>query len=293
MIMVIILIIFLMFAAIYDAESLDASFQACSSPVSCGKLHNIGYPFSVDGLTPPYCGRALVLHCGGNATYDYPLLRINENRALYQVLGIENFTISLKIYHNNCSVHSVDSGEVHVQKGLTYSSSVEDFLLWYECKNSSVVDIADSLTCSDGSGNITTYYRLINMFHGDICKSVRIPVFRTELDNYLHGNESVTTMLRKGFEMDYPIEDFQSCLHCKSSGGVCGSSENLDFVCFCKDRSYTYTCSISDTGRKSGNSPQPPNSYIVTPGARSISKKGIQIALCARMHKLWGGGGEG
>ena len=83
------------------------------------------------------------------------------------------------------------------------------------CKNRSVLDVADSLTCSDGSGNITTYYRLINMFRKDTCKNMRIPVYRTELDNYLHGNESLKNMLKKGFEMDYPIEDFQTCLCCK------------------------------------------------------------------------------
>ncbi|KAJ8446549.1 hypothetical protein Cgig2_019702 [Carnegiea gigantea] len=76
----------------------------------------------------------------------------------------------------------------------------------------SVLDVADSLTCSDGSGNITTFYRLINMFREDTRKNMRIPVFGTKLDNYLHENESLKNMLKKGFETDYPIEAFQACL---------------------------------------------------------------------------------
>jgi len=252
MIIITILIIFLTFLTSYGTASIDARYQACSSPVSCGKFHSIRYPFSVNGITPSYCGRALELHCARNGADDYPLLHIDEHDgASYQVLGINNFTIGFKLYHNNCLVHSLDPDAALVQRGLTYSSSVEDFLLWYECKNSSVLDGADPVTCSGISGNTTTYYRLANLFNGDSCKIMKARVLN--INNYLQRNVTLLNMLKKGFEMDYPIEDFQHCLHCEHSGGVCGSSENLAFVCFCKDQPYTYACPLSDSSLKSGN----------------------------------------
>ncbi|XP_074276885.1 LEAF RUST 10 DISEASE-RESISTANCE LOCUS RECEPTOR-LIKE PROTEIN KINASE-like 2.4 [Silene latifolia] len=77
-----------------------------------------------------------------------------------------------------------------------------------------------------------------------LCSTRRVfPVLKSELVELNNGNASLTRVLNTGFEVEYMV-DFDRCLACKNSGGVCGSSGDNTwiFVCFCPEGPYTRVC---------------------------------------------------
>lgn len=148
--------------------SFGDEYDNCNALVSCGDIHNVGYPFWGLGRSP-YCGHpALQLHCPSNYAGSYPIVAINqqqsgllqingdyhdEQNVSYRVLSVRSsssnyITIQLQeLYlqsHSTCPIHLIN---VTSEGTNLFDYSTSSINLFYDCNNQQYMQDLNSFTC--------------------------------------------------------------------------------------------------------------------------------------------------
>ncbi|KAK9677273.1 hypothetical protein RND81_11G132200 [Saponaria officinalis] len=242
--------IFIIILVLPSSTGVDSGYITCTSSLfSCGNVSNVGYPFWGDGR-PRYCGHpALQLQCFQSENGEWPTLTIgSKDEAPYNVLSMKHFdsniTLELQGFENiHCTSYNKNISNI-----FKFSPSVENITFLYNCPSNILPRNSTNLVTCYEDQNHAKYqaYYVSNMSaHKEYssCSSTVVPVFRKPL--VLHNKgvvRSITQVLSQGFEASY--EYSPECLRCKNSGGICGSSNVLDFVCLCKNRPSNYVCQM-------------------------------------------------
>ncbi|KAK3425890.1 hypothetical protein EUGRSUZ_F02104 [Eucalyptus grandis] len=241
----------------------DPSYLNCSSTIQCGGLQNASYPFW--GLNrASYCGLSeFELTCQDNATALVTIV----NQA-YRVLRIDNTSPSMTVARNDYWNTICPSNLINTTQDITSpfsytTDTVANLTLYYGCPPSPI-QITSSIASSQfhctingtymmsyfvtklsngmtyGGVNLTdvmTYYKSCNT--SMVLAASRSAVQEIELNS---NNMTVVSAINKGFGLQWTADD--KCNGCLGSGGQCGRNETSeDFVCYCRDKSYSSACS--------------------------------------------------
>ncbi|KAF8006639.1 hypothetical protein BT93_K0827 [Corymbia citriodora subsp. variegata] len=242
----------------------DRSYLNCSSTIQCGDLQNVSYPFW--GLNrASYCGLSeFKLTCQDNTTALITI--VNQP---YQVLQINNtsqsMTVARKDYWNTICPSNLINTTQDITSPFSYTTDVANNLtLYYGCPASPsqiAPLIANSqFNCTIGGTYMMGYFvtKLSNsmtyigmnlsavMEYYESCKtSVVLAANRSavlKIESVTSPNNmTLVSAINEGFGLQWTADD--KCIGCLSSGGQCGRNTSGDFVCYCRDKSYSSTCS--------------------------------------------------
>ncbi|KAK9677282.1 hypothetical protein RND81_11G133100 [Saponaria officinalis] len=218
--------IFVAFLVLPSSTGVDDRYKTCASSLfSCGSnVSNVGYPFWGD-RRPQYCGHpALKLQC----------LK-NEEKGGNLTLTIDGGPFNLP-----CTLYMKDFSQV-----FNYTPNVETLTLFYNCRIDIDAHNFGSVPCYQGHTKYQAYF-VSNMSalkdYASYCSSVEVPVPRNELDLYNKRKVGLGQVLSQGFEVNYAYSS--ECLRCNNSGGICGSSDVSNFVCFCTNGAFELGCQM-------------------------------------------------
>ena len=228
----------------------NIQYGACFANYSCGKIHNIGYPFW-GGNRPEYCGILdFKLNCKDNSNSFMNVLGANSSGyAGVRVLDIDTSLHTMIVSPDKIFDHCFlrDSSKPFLSS-LKLDSTNKTISLFYGCNKNceSMYKFKSSRCISDGT--YSTFYYFGNL--PDIgkvnkpcsCKNnITFPVDMRELIK-LRSNVSLQSILMKwpNIRMEY-MTNFKACSKCEESGGRCGSISD-HFVCFCQDGQQPVIC---------------------------------------------------
>ncbi|KAL3735275.1 hypothetical protein ACJRO7_024412 [Eucalyptus globulus] len=243
----------------------DQSYLNCSSTIQCGGLQNVSYPFW--GLNrASYCGLSeFELTCQDNATALVTIV----NQA-YRVLRIDNTSPSMTVARNDYWNTICPSNLINTTQDITSpfsytTDTVANLTLYYGCPPSTSPTtsmIASSqFNCTINgtymTGHFVTKLSNINTYAGislgdatgyykSCDTSVVLDANRSavlEIESATNPNNmTVVSAIKEGFGLLWTADD--KCNGCLGSGGQCGRNETSgDFVCYCRDKSYSSACS--------------------------------------------------
>ncbi|XP_038724622.1 LEAF RUST 10 DISEASE-RESISTANCE LOCUS RECEPTOR-LIKE PROTEIN KINASE-like 2.7 [Tripterygium wilfordii] len=238
-----ILFFFILACAEEDQDFLDCSFH----DFNCGELVNISYPFWGNGR-PQKCGHRLFeLKCLSNGTTT---IFINQHE--YQVVGINNFSHSIKISRPRERCPSTFGGET-VAYTFNYSNTVQNLTLFYNCTTTPYSSLSsNNFLCPVGGTERDAFYGHDILFGGagfndTACNiQVKVPVEEEILDELIqNGVGQLDEALKEPFGVNYFT--YVLCDSCVGSGGNCGtnlssSSPVSQFICFCHDGHHRLRC---------------------------------------------------
>ncbi|XP_074276889.1 LEAF RUST 10 DISEASE-RESISTANCE LOCUS RECEPTOR-LIKE PROTEIN KINASE-like 1.3 [Silene latifolia] len=253
-------ILLILLTTIRLSSANNAYYTVCSNTLfSCGSVKNVGYPFW-GGNRPQFCGRQnFGLRCENGPTAGpsiHQLGTTNGGDSLRaRVVSINTSLHTMSLVQNPFSRDNSISCEKLIKnetvfnllKPFKLSPLVANISLFLSCRGSVANYSASlkSLTCNGVNSTADTAYfvdkpeDVANI--SKLCSTKRVfQVLKSELDELKKGKESLTGVLKKGFEVEYTV-DFDACSACQNSGGVCGSSDDNEkrFVCYCSDGTHT------------------------------------------------------
>ncbi|KAH9605250.1 hypothetical protein KSS87_002438, partial [Heliosperma pusillum] len=239
----------------------NAYYTICKNTLfSCGNVPNVGYPFW-GGDRPQFCGHQdFGLTCQNGPTVGPFIYRMGttsgKESVSARVVSINTSSHTMSLVQNpfcynvtpiSCQSLVRNETITKLSQPFKFSRLVANISLLLSC-GASVANYSSHLkfmTC-DGANTAmdSAYYVDKQEDVGNIsklCSTTRVfPVLKSELDDLNKGNVSLTSVLNKGFEVEYTL-DFDVCSVCQNSGGVCGSSNDneMRFSCYCSDETRT------------------------------------------------------
>ncbi|KAK3425979.1 hypothetical protein EUGRSUZ_F02517 [Eucalyptus grandis] len=215
----------------------DASYLSCNSTIQCGILQNASYPFWGSNR-PSYCGLPnFELTCQDNTT---PLLNISNQifRPLIPIPPSSSFSYTsdtvasnLTLYYGcEASTSQIVSTIIKSQFNCTINNNNDTG--YFITKKVSDIPYADPTT-------IATYF-------GGCTTSVVLPAYQSAIQEIESNPTSATveSAIDEGFGLQWTVDN--QCTLCLASGGQCGRDNSSgDFTCYCKDKSYSSTCSAA------------------------------------------------
>ncbi|GAB4861017.1 hypothetical protein Ancab_036179 [Ancistrocladus abbreviatus] len=228
-------------------------YDICSNLYSCGKILNVGCPFWGDGR-PEWCGeKEFKLICLSNSSY--PFIQIGTTPFLVRNIDTSNHSITIVqkadfMFTNNTSCPPAHLMSTTLNESLfDISQSIVNLTIHYTCSsndsrvNSSSSSSSSSMTCPyysynsanttmSSGGSVTVYESGVK---GDGCNArvSNVLVNSRELEKLKRNRTTLWEVLNEGFEVEYKA-NFSACRGCNLSGGVCGSSNQSLFHCFCR-----------------------------------------------------------
>ncbi|KAI6691544.1 hypothetical protein NL676_028372 [Syzygium grande] len=244
----------------------DPSYLNCSSTIQCGDLQNVSYPFW--GLNrASYCGLSeFELTCQDNTT---GLITITNQP--YRVLRIDSTSQTMTVARNDywntiCPSNLINATEeITLPFSYTTDTAIKNLTLYYGCPETSsqiAPLIAKSqFNCTLNGTNvmgyfetkvreITTYMTVDLMAVSSYLATCNTSVILVVNQSAVQGIESTTNLtnatvvsaIDEGFGLQWTAGN--KCAGCLGSGGQCGQNTSSgDFVCYCRDKSYSSTCS--------------------------------------------------
>ncbi|KAK3425886.1 hypothetical protein EUGRSUZ_F02100 [Eucalyptus grandis] len=220
----------------------DQSYLNCSSTIQYGGLQNVSYPFW--GLNrASYCGLSeFELTCQDNATALVTIV----NQA-YRVLRIDNTSPSMTVARNDYWNTICPSNLINTTQDITSpfsytTDTVANLTLYYGCPPSPI-QITSLIASSQFHCTINGTY-MMSYFVTKLSNSMTYGgVNLTDVMTYYKScNTSMVLAANRGFGLQWAADD--KCNGCLGSGGQCGRNETSeDFVCYCRDKSYSSACS--------------------------------------------------
>lgn len=218
-------------------------YERCGKYFSCGNVTNVGHPFW-GGIRPEGCGYPeLELKCEDNATAEMEIMGLK-----YQVLDINQSAQIVRLARDDLvqgiCLDQFDS-TVLDSKLFEYADGTQNITVLYGCPPPYGAMPA-SFTCKINGVNETDAYVLEGDVGPSFCNaSVLVPVLGTLVDQI--GNLGLSQIVKKGFKVEYKVDDGGLCSECEESQGRCGFdvSKNETF-CICPDGNVGYpACSKS------------------------------------------------
>ncbi|KAL3735278.1 hypothetical protein ACJRO7_024415 [Eucalyptus globulus] len=241
----------------------DASYLNCSSPIQCGDLQNVSYPFL--GLNrPSYCGLPeFELTCQDNTA----LINIsNEDYRVLRIDGTSQMTVARNDYWKTFCPTNFKNTTQEITSPFSYTTDTvaSNLTLYYGCQVipttiTLTTIITSQFTCTN-SGNIVTGYFLtknvsdvassssvnfsaIVSYFGDCNTSVVLAANQSAIQE-IESSPSSTTLVSaidEGFGLTWTVDT--KCSGCLASGGQCGRDNSTgNFVCYCPDKPYSSAC---------------------------------------------------
>ena len=228
-------------------------------------MKGLGYPFWGDGR-PKFCGQqGFELKCQDD---DYPLIDIGSLE--FRVLNISNSTYTMRIARTDFWDQTCPKDFQSTTLNYTlfdYAGTDRNLTLFYGCPDEvlsqlpATWNISNNFTGSVEGINDTTVFYADEAFLGidqhlailRTCKiNVTLPVLGAAIDELnadrtggeFSNGERLEKALNMGFDVDYSVVG-GLCVHCNTTGGICGSSSTSQFSCLCRDKSYPYSCQKS------------------------------------------------
>ncbi|POO01882.1 Wall-associated receptor kinase, C-terminal [Trema orientale] len=208
----------------FSYSSDTQEFIQCSRPYKCGTLRNLSFPFWGNDR-PEFCGhQSFELDCRYK---QYPVIEINglEYRLLDNT-PLDKMTIArLDLWDNPCSPKFLNTTLDH--------------------------------DLFRGDGDVVYYaddylMRILRPELGMCRGVVRVPVFKTALENTMGGKVELKEALNQGFEVEYYYYSSRlwGCRSCEESGGSCGfNTTTQKFLCFCRDHQEGGVCFTNNQDR--------------------------------------------
>ncbi|KAL9246180.1 hypothetical protein vseg_019748 [Gypsophila vaccaria] len=290
-------ILFILLSVISSSYAADnANFTICStSPFSCGKIQNVQYPFW-GGDRPQFCGiQNFELKCVSAYPFIYHVGTDGPDSLGGKVIKIHTDSHRISVvqsqfsYGDNVLCEKLIKNEtvINLSKPFSFSPLVTNISLFFDCDSSieKYRKYYQSFSCTkepNDSEDPTIYY--VAKYASRISKSCQtrrvFPVMKSWLVKMSKGNGSILEVLRKGFQLEYKVDD-KGCSECQKSGGLCGSSDSANtakptFLCYCPNGEYPLACPKSE--KKSGI-------YIASGvGGGTLLVFVAVVAICCRKH---------
>ncbi|KAI9128285.1 hypothetical protein K1719_001278 [Acacia pycnantha] len=219
----------------------DYRYTNCSSTTfSCGK--SLAYPFW-GGDRPNYCGLPdFQVICEGD------ILTITIRSLKYRVLQLYSTSPILVVarddYFDIYSCPADYKNNTFDQTPFTYvEKGLASVTILYNCPTSSFPppfpsNIIDK-PCKKADGSDIPVYYFAGPWYSSDCTSVFMPIYE---ENFGEVAADTQDVLRKGFGLQYKVNNNEECKRCSQSGGQCGY-EGGQFSCFCKDGPKKTSCS--------------------------------------------------
>ncbi|KAK2631243.1 hypothetical protein EUGRSUZ_L03194, partial [Eucalyptus grandis] len=238
----------------------DASYLSCNSTIQCGILQNASYPFWGSNR-PSYCGLPnFELTCQDNTT---PLLNISNQ--IFRVLqfndSLKTMTVARNDYWGTICPASYTNTTQAVTSSFGYTSDTVagNLTLYYGCEASPTTTasaiVNSQFNCT--TNGVTGYFitkkvsditnidpTILATYFGGCTTSVVLPANQSAIQEIELNptNATVVSAIDKGFGLQWTVDN--QCTLCLASGGQCGQDTSSgNFVCYCRDKSYSSTCS--------------------------------------------------
>ena len=174
------------------------------------------------------------------------LLQVNQSLESFEVLDIDSSTMRIVLqdfehtqYLAQCIFPSSSLTKPAAAEDLIeYSARVENISLLYDCQPNVAGALArlKDFTCPTDQGYCGMAYYWKNHKSNDeldkFCQSIETPVLGK--DDLKRGSVTLKSVLEKGFELNYSKIYLRDCSACQRSGGACGFSTDVGFLCYCK-----------------------------------------------------------
>lgn len=210
-------------------------YSNCNSPVECGGLGKIEYPFWVNGAQPDYCGHPrFKLDC---LRGDFPTIQIMHRD--YLVMDIDYDTQILKMatfYEFFCPEFDIAMDSTL----FSYTSDVEIATVFYDCSSTDPHPGSYNFSCVINSfpndAYLVTNTSAASEFASECNFSASVPVVVPK------SADGVKEILSSVFKVNWTVNKTE-CDECVGSGGRCGYNSTLDQpCCFCPDNPYRNKC---------------------------------------------------
>ncbi|XP_034672572.1 LEAF RUST 10 DISEASE-RESISTANCE LOCUS RECEPTOR-LIKE PROTEIN KINASE-like 1.2 [Vitis riparia] len=210
-------------------------YSNCNSPVECGGLGKIEYPFWVNGAQPDYCGHPrFKLDC---LRGDFPTIQIMHRD--YLVMDIDYDTQILKMatfYEFFCPEFDITMDSTL----FSYTSDVEIATVFYDCSSTDPHPGSYNFSCVINSfpshAYLVTNTSAASEFASECKFSASVPVVVPK------SADGVKEILSSVFKVNWTVNKTE-CDECVGSGGRCGYNSTLDQpCCFCPDNPYRNKC---------------------------------------------------
>lgn len=237
----------------------DGQYTNCNAGFSCQSSsisENLKYPFW-GGNREPYCGVSnsnMELICEGSI----PKITINEVK--YCIIGWDNTTQILTVARDDYWAGNI-CGVTGRYKNTTFDNTP------FQRDGNQIANVTLLYNCDANQNQKNTLYSTTNCYGGTrvvytvlgsssvLCSpsvTIVIPIMGSQASQIVSTN-SLTDVLKEGFELRYIGGDFAECGRCIDSGGVCGSDGGTSFRCFCKDEPHTTTCTSQKASSSSSS----------------------------------------
>ncbi|PON38961.1 Wall-associated receptor kinase, C-terminal [Parasponia andersonii] len=229
----------------FSYSSDTQEFIQCSRPYKCGTLRNLSFPFWGNDR-PEFCGhQSFELDC-----------RYKQ----YPTSGRDN-PCSPKFLNTTLDHNLFRYPETSGRSSETIS--IQNLTLIYGCLRPlpEFKSLPNNFSCEHGGGSgdgDVVYYaddylmRILRPQLGMCREVVRVPVFKTALENTMGGKVELKEALNRGFEVEYYYYSsrLQGCRSCEESGGCCGfNTTTQKFLCFCRDHQEDVVCFTNNRAR--------------------------------------------
>ncbi|KAF8040281.1 hypothetical protein BT93_B2498 [Corymbia citriodora subsp. variegata] len=217
------------FIAILE-DHVESSFYEACEPHNCGTDDfNISYPFYISS--------------GGSDLCGYPGFEIScqEKQAVYGSYIVKSISYN-KSYIELASPKDTSCFAPRPFAWLPDNALLKDSILrhpkllfFYNCTDPSFSFNTISVNCtSNATYNTSVALKLphdpLDQRFGSCRSFAEVPV---DTSNHTIKDVDYRELLQKGFQLKWDL--LTNCTGCQESGGRCGRSQYLDFLCYCSD----------------------------------------------------------
>ncbi|XP_057961687.1 LEAF RUST 10 DISEASE-RESISTANCE LOCUS RECEPTOR-LIKE PROTEIN KINASE-like 1.2 isoform X1 [Malania oleifera] len=238
----------------------DFHFKACV-PKSCGDIHDIRYPFWIQGRHEPFCG-----------VPSFNLSCDNTNRPIFRLkLNNGDFVVHQIFYHNSSILVTAAAADSSSTPGCGAAGSIEnvtivedkfkvapdqgELFLLFNCPAVSGGNVTkyELRGCGDGKENVLAMFGenpMLGNASRECRKVVAAPVDAQDGNGSGEAAgewEYYRWVLRRGFLLKWFAPD---CGECEETGGRCGFDEVTHrSMCYCPDRPHYISCPPPSKGK--------------------------------------------